>query len=249
MELHSQLTSKAIVHTTQFNKSNKLDERSDWVRDWIDFLVNDVNWIVVIMAIAGHSLAAFGFYYSIVNPFNWRTVLCVYVLSILVALGSLAGAHRLFAHRSYKARLPLKLFLLLCQTMSGQQSAITWARQHRTHHKFTETNKDCSNIKRGFFYAHIGWLLLKTEPECQKAMDECDVSDLLNDPWIKFQYDYYGPLFMLINVILPSIIPYYFWGDTLMNGFLMCFALRYIYTLHVAFCGKFDSTQLQLNQL
>lgn len=37
-------------------------------------------------------------------------------------MGVAAGAHRLWAHRSYTANGPLRLFLLLCQTMSGTVS-------------------------------------------------------------------------------------------------------------------------------
>lgn len=36
------------------------------------------------------------------------------------ALGVTAGAHRLWAHRTYKAKLPLRIFLAFCQTLAGQ---------------------------------------------------------------------------------------------------------------------------------
>ena len=35
-------------------------------------------------------------------------------------LGTTAGAHRLWAHRSYKARLPLRILLGILQTMAFQ---------------------------------------------------------------------------------------------------------------------------------
>jgi len=46
-------------------------------------------------------------------------------LAILTGIGALAGAHRYFSHRAYKAHWLLKLFLLVCQTASGQRSAGT----------------------------------------------------------------------------------------------------------------------------
>jgi stearoyl-CoA desaturase (delta-9 desaturase) len=35
-------------------------------------------------------------------------------------LGITAGAHRLWAHRTYKAKLPLKVLLVCFQTLAGQ---------------------------------------------------------------------------------------------------------------------------------
>ena len=62
-------------------------------------------------------------------------------------LGITAGAHRLWSHRTYKARLPLKLVLMLANTMAGENSIYTWTRDHRTHHKFSETHGDPHNAK------------------------------------------------------------------------------------------------------
>ena len=38
----------------------------------------------------------------------------------LSALGITAGAHRLWSHRSYKARMPLRVFLATLQTLAIQ---------------------------------------------------------------------------------------------------------------------------------
>jgi fatty-acid desaturase len=45
--------------------------------------------------------------------------------------GITAGAHRLFAHKAYKANTPLKLLLILFQTIAFQNSVFEWARDHR----------------------------------------------------------------------------------------------------------------------
>lgn len=164
-------------------------------------------------------------------------LLCL-LAGILTGVGTLAGAHRLFSHRSFKTHWTFRLFLLTCQTIAGQGSAVRWAREHRTHHRFAGTDADCANINRGFFYAHIGWLLLKPHPERVKREAECDLSDLMADPMIKFQYDYYIPLMILLNIIIPTWVPYYFFDENPLDAFLGCFALRYVYTLHIAFCGK-----------
>jgi len=42
-----------------------------------------------------------------------------------------------------------------------QGSAKWWCRNHRAHHRYTDTDKDPYNARRGFFYAHMGWILVK----------------------------------------------------------------------------------------
>ncbi|CAG2115274.1 unnamed protein product, partial [Medioppia subpectinata] len=85
------------------------------------------------------------------------TAIFVSLLSIFSGLGMSVGGHRLWAHKSFKARFPLKLFLLILQTTTFNGSALAYARDHRTHHKWTDQEQDPKNPSRGMFYAHIGW--------------------------------------------------------------------------------------------
>lgn len=57
-------------------------------------------------------------------------------------LGITAGAHRYFCHRSYKANQYLKYLLCFLQTIALQNSVIEWCRDHRVHHKYSDTNAD-----------------------------------------------------------------------------------------------------------
>ena len=40
-----------------------------------------------------------------------------------------------------------RLFLLLGNSMAGENSVYTWCRDHRTHHKYSETEADPHNAK------------------------------------------------------------------------------------------------------
>lgn len=42
------------------------------------------------------------------------------IMYVASGFGITGGAHRLWTHKSYKATLPLKLFLLLCFSSAGQ---------------------------------------------------------------------------------------------------------------------------------
>ena len=68
----------------------------------------------------------------------------------------------MWSHRSYKARLPFRLFLLAANTMAAQNSVYIWARDHRAHHKFSETDADPHNANRGFFFAHVSFRQTQT---------------------------------------------------------------------------------------
>ncbi len=155
----------------------------------------------------------------------------------------MTGSHRFFSHRSFKAKWQLRVLLCIFQTLSGQKSIIEWAREHRTHHKYTGTDADCANINRGFFFAHMGWLMIKMHPECEAKMKECNLNDLWSDPIVRFQYDYYVPLFILINILIPTLVSCYLFDDSFIVCFFGTFMLRYVYTLHISFCGKFYDTK------
>lgn len=54
-----------------------------------------------------------------------------YFTYLYSGLGITAAVHRLWAHRSYKAKWPLKLILMTCNTMASQMSVIRWTKDHR----------------------------------------------------------------------------------------------------------------------
>lgn len=66
--------------------------------------------------------------------------------------------------------------------MAGQEPALHWVRDHRVHHKFTDTDADPYNSRRGFFFSHMGWLMCKKHPEVVRQGKKVDMSDLENDP-------------------------------------------------------------------
>lgn len=71
-----------------------------------------------------------------------------------------------------------------------QDDILKWSREHRVHHKFSDTDADPYNSRRGFFFSHIGWLMHKKHPEFYRMEKTIDVSDLLQDPVVVFQQKY-----------------------------------------------------------
>lgn len=68
-----------------------------------------------------------------------------------------------------------------------QNHLFEWVRDHRVHHKFTDTDADPHNAQRGFFFSHIGWLMLRKHPDVIKKGALVDMSDLEKDPIVVWQ--------------------------------------------------------------
>ncbi|XP_061490662.1 stearoyl-CoA desaturase [Rhineura floridana] len=155
------------------------------------------------------------------------TLVWVILCFILSGLGITAGAHRLWSHRSYKASLPLRIFLVIVNSMSFQNDIYEWARDHRVHHKFSETDADPHNASRGFFFSHIGWLLVRKHPDVKEKGQKLDLSDLKADKLVMFQRRYYKSSVVIMCFFLPAFVPWYYWGESFYNSFLLAAVLRY----------------------
>lgn len=73
------------------------------------------------------------------------------------------------------------------QSIIFQNHVYEWARDHRVHHKYSETDADPHNATRGFFFSHVGWLLVRKHPDVKEKGKAIDMSDLSADPLVMFQ--------------------------------------------------------------
>nr|XP_034836871.1 acyl-CoA Delta(11) desaturase-like [Maniola hyperantus] len=153
--------------------------------------------------------------YLVCTTATWRSFIFHYLFQILASLGVTAGAHRLWSHRAYKAKMPLQIILMLLNSIAFVKTATVFARDHRLHHRYSDTDADPHNPARGFFYSHIGWLLVKKHPEVLRRGKLIDMSDLYANPVLRFQTKYAVPLIGTLCFVLPTIIPMYFFGETL----------------------------------
>jgi stearoyl-CoA desaturase (delta-9 desaturase) len=80
----------------------------------------------------------------------------------------------------------------------------------------------------------MGWLLLKKDPAVKKAGKQLDLSDLLDDPVIRFQKKV-DPIFPLIMCFFAPGYISTLWGDNFWNGFCVAGGLRYVWVLHCTF--------------
>ncbi|XP_011698188.1 PREDICTED: acyl-CoA Delta(11) desaturase [Wasmannia auropunctata] len=200
----------------------------------IDY-VPRIKWLDLGAQIFIHGGSLYGLY-LVLTQAKLLTALWVFVTIYTSGFGITAGVHRLWSHKAYKAKWPLRLLLVFLFTITGQRDVYTWALDHRVHHKYSETDADPHDARRGFFFAHVGWLFTTPHPDVVAKRKAVDMSDLEADSIVMWQKRWYIPLFLLLTIVLPVGIPCYFWSESLWISFWVNFNLRFCINLNIAFC-------------
>ena len=171
------------------------------------------------------------YYWFKSDSFNWPTIILGLILATFVELSITAGYHRLFAHRSYQAKWPVRLFFLVFGAAALQGSAIQWALDHRDHHNYVDDNdRDPYSIGKGFWWAHMGWLFYKQNYQLKQLPE---AGDLRNDPLVMLQFKTWIPFGFFVGYILPGIIALA-WHDWF-GGFFIAGCLRSVLNHHATF--------------
>lgn len=232
-----QVTNALITATEEQNKAKGISspvsaDQTEVPLTWFDRLrkaAAGVNWIPAIWILSTPMIGIYGIF---TTPLQLNTFILAMAGYLTAGLGITVGYHRMFAHRAFNAHWPTRLFILLCGTSAFQGSCLWWARDHRAHHRFVDTDKDPYNSKRGFFWAHMGWLLVKQN---KAAVGKADCADLESDPLLAWQEKYYLPLSSFLAIALPVLIAGLGWGDW-RGGFFFASILRSVLVLQSTFC-------------
>ncbi len=141
-----------------------------------------------------------------------------------------AGYHRFFSHQTYQVNQFVQLIFLFFGAAAFQGSVLEWSTDHRNHHRYSETDKDPYSIAKGFWYAHIGWLMV-LDPS---KRDFKNVEDLMQNRWNRWQHQYYSWVSLFAGFLAPALIAAC-WGD-LLGGLLIAGVLRTVLNHHFTFC-------------
>ena len=131
---------------------------------------------------------------------------------MLTGLGVTVGFHRLFTHRSFKTRMPIRVLLAALGSAAVEGPLIEWVSNHRMHHRFSDRIGDPHSphvdqdeghehgsgwrgAVRGLLHAHVGWLLRRDH----RASPERYAPDLLADPVMRWM-DRLFPLLVLLGL-------------------------------------------------
>jgi stearoyl-CoA desaturase (delta-9 desaturase) len=187
----------------------------------------EINWYHTSLLLLTPALALYGCF--TVTP-KLPTIILAIIMYFWTGLGITGGYHRLWSHRAYSARFPVRLLLCLGGAAAFEGSAKWWCRNHRAHHRYTDTDKDPYNARKGFWYAHLGWMLVKQDAS---QVGHADIKDLQRDPMISWQHKNYLLIALSVGIAFPTLLAA-LWGDAWGGYFYACM-LRVVFVHHATF--------------
>ena len=146
-----------------------------------------LKWFNVVFLLGTLLVALVGTpWYLLEVGLGWPEAVTFLVLYLFTGLSITAGYHRLYAHKTYQAAWPVRLFFLVFGAGALENSVLNWSADHRVHHSHVDEERDPYNIQKGFWWAHMGWIFY----DAQRAPASV-VRDLTEDPLVRWQDRWY----------------------------------------------------------
>ncbi|OGW72533.1 MAG: hypothetical protein A2Y02_02370 [Omnitrophica bacterium GWA2_52_12] len=190
---------------------------------------HQIRWVGIIFFIIIHGIGLIGTPFYIrrygVTAAEW-ILFAVYFVCTSMAIT--VGYHRLFSHVTYKTNALIRFLLLFFGAATFEQSALKWSSQHRQHHQFTDTPQDPYDISKGFWYAHVGWILFY-----KHRVNYDNVPDLQGSKLVMHQHYWYSLWSVGAGMIIPMALG--FWMDRPLGVYIMTICLRLALVANSAF--------------
>lgn len=170
--------------------------------------VRDVHAFAGVVFFALVHFACIGVFFV---PFELSHIVLALTLYYVRMFGVTAGYHRYFSHRSYKTSRLGQFVLALLALSSAQRGVLWWASHHREHHRHSDTPNDVhSPAERGFWWAHLGWVLVHRRSEFRLK----NVKDLAQyrELWWLERWHFVPPLLLALALYLLGGLSALVWG-------------------------------------
>jgi stearoyl-CoA desaturase (delta-9 desaturase) len=191
-----------------------------------------LNWTNIIFFTLSPLVAVTGVgFYLYYQGLHWGDLVSFWLMMCVTGLAINAGYHQYYSHRSYECHPVLQAFYLFLGAAALQNSALCWASNHRYHHRFVDQEEDPYNIKKGVFWAHIGWTFYRQKVSSEERFS--NVPDLTADRLVMWQHWYYLPLGVGTSFLLPLLIGLAYGRPT--GSFLWGGCLRMVLFHHITF--------------
>ena len=165
------------------------------------------------------------------------------IVYLTTCLGITVGFHRLFTHRSFKARRSVVATFAVLGSAAIEGPLISWVADHRKHHAFSDREGDPHSPHvgheggwrgslRGLFHAHVGWLFVHD----QRGSRDRYAPDLLADPLLRF-VDRTFLVWVLAGLAIPFGLGWAIGGSVhaALTGLLWGGAVRMLVLHHVTY--------------
>lgn len=156
----------------------------------------EASWVNISFISAYHALLLiFLPIYLLSRTPSWSLLAVSFAMLVIVGLAITVGYHRLYAHRAFQMNSVAQFVTVFFGAMAIQNSVLCWARDHRIHHQFSDTEKDPYSVKDGFWHAHLLWILKKSKTEHIPFP-----ADLAENKIVRFQHKWYVLLAVISNI-------------------------------------------------
>ncbi|WP_226889347.1 acyl-CoA desaturase [Nostoc sp. MG11] len=152
--------------------------------------------IAVALLLAGNTL----------SPIEIGTYLA---LTVVIGIGTTAGFHRHFTHKSFQAAMPVRVVLAVLGSMAAQGPLIFWVALHRLHHEHSDRpgdphsphfhGKGFFGMLRGLWHAHFAWTIDYDAPNATYY-----ANDLLRDKVLSKVSQMYF-LWVFLGFLIPTV--------------------------------------------
>ena len=133
----------------------------------------------------------------------WQEPVLLVMFWIITGLGITVGYHRLFTHRSFKAHPIVDWIMAIIGAAALENSALKWCSDHRRHHKHLDTTKDPYSITKGFFHAHIGWILENKPSPIEKVVATISYSMVEKSNILQYLGVHYIDVIRFVTLAVP----------------------------------------------
>ncbi|MGW1624837.1 acyl-CoA desaturase [Streptomyces sp. NPDC002172] len=132
------------------------------------------------------------------------------VAYLVSGFGLTVGYHRLFTHRSFKAKRGLRIALAVAGSLGVEGSPVQWVANHRRHHAFADREGDPHSpwrfgtdtraLLKGLLHAHIGWMLKRELSNRARFAPDIDA-----DRDLRIVGRLFGPL-TVVSLLAPALV-------------------------------------------
>ena len=138
-----------------------------------------LNWPYIIGYRHLHAVAVLAL---IPGYFTWSGLVVAIVGTHLCGLlGINLCYHRLLTHRGLKCPKWLEHAMVVIAMSCLQETPARWVAIHRRHHQFADEQPDPHSPLAGFFWSHIGWILVHQPELSRLGIYERYAKDILRD--------------------------------------------------------------------
>ena len=194
-----------------------------------------INWLNTVFLLSTPLLALAGviLHWNLLSAPGLTEFIVFIAFYFACGLSITVGYHRLFSHRSHEASWPLVLFYAIFGAGAFQNSIIEWCSDHRNHHKSTDTENDPYSAAKGFWYSHMGWVMIDEE---NFQNDFSNVKDLQSSKIIMWQHRNIFLIGAISGIILPAMVGFLIGGISTGVGCLVWGGLvRTVFVHHGTF--------------